>query len=152
MITYRKGNLLEELKETRESTLICHVCNNLGIMGKGFAQELKEHYPSVAAGFKKAKLSTIPSVYYRMSDTNANIHISNMVCMTGLYNKWNNPTPLNYKALEACLKNSLRYAQDIKAQIHMPKIGTGFARGNWESIKFILDDVLAETDITVWEL
>jgi len=152
MITYKKGDLLESLKDTQTKTLICHVCNNLGIMGKGFAQQVKEMYPSVALGFRRARLTLGPACYYAMTPTNANIYISNMVCMHGLYNKWNNPTPLDYKALEACLRNSLAYAKDIGAEIHMPKIGAGFARGNWASIVFILDEVFKDEDITIWEL
>lgn len=150
MIKYIEGDLLEELQPRAHKVIVAHVCNNVGVMGKGFAQQLVEKYPSLRTRFKNAKLNTPPSNYYFMAQPN--IYISNMVCMNGLYNKWNNPKPLDYKALYVCLEDTKRYAKDIDADIHMPKIGTGFARGNWDLVEKILNEVFKEQTITVWTL
>jgi O-acetyl-ADP-ribose deacetylase (regulator of RNase III) len=153
MITYIKGDLLEDTLQIKEKTLICHVCNNLSIMGKGFASQLKEIHPDVFQGFKKARLNACPANYYKLTARNANLYVCNMVCMNGLYSKYSNPNPLSYPALKACLEDALKFAVNSELNICMPKIGVGLARGDWNKVVKILDEVFAEKNINieVWD-
>ena len=61
---------------------------------------------------------------------------------------------IRYAALAECFKRVTRHASETTASIHMPKIGTGAAGGDWSTIEEMLDDVMVRADlsVTVYEL
>jgi O-acetyl-ADP-ribose deacetylase (regulator of RNase III) len=53
-----------------------------------------------------------------------------------------NGPPIRYEAVEACLDNVAEKAKDLKASVHMPRIGCGLAGGKWEIIEPIIEKTL----------
>jgi len=56
---------------------------------------------------------------------------------------------IRYEALQSCLRQAARLAMEIKASVHMPRIGTGQARGDWSVIEDLVKAELCERDIRV---
>ncbi len=61
---------------------------------------------------------------------------------------------IRYRSLEKCLRTVARFALENDFTIHMPRIGTGAAGGNWEIVEEIIDECLVSKGlyITVYDL
>lgn len=61
---------------------------------------------------------------------------------------------IRYSALQRCLSEVAAKAVDIGASLHMPRIGTGSAGGDWSTIEEIIDDVIirAGLSVTIYDL
>lgn len=153
MINYIKGNVLQNSNENR---VICHIVNNKGGFGKGFALQVKNKYPIVRDRYKDwyhlsflsndhtFKLGTIQKI-----DVDENLSFINMLCQDGYKNK-GNTQPLVYDALELCL---LQVNESyLSKQIWMPKIGIGLAGGEWSTIEEIIERCLSEREVFIYEL
>lgn len=64
------------------------------------------------------------------------------------------PPPIRYQAIEAGLAKVSTMAQELKASVHMPRIGCGLAGGKWELIEPIVERELVQlgVDVTVYDL
>ena len=129
--------------------IIAHVCNNKGGWGKGFVLAIskkwgypEEHYRSLNKYY--SVLGTIGVV--RVDE---GIYVANMVCQDG-YKSSNNPIPLRYNYLNACLNSLRETAEEVNASVHMPRIGCGLAGGNWTLIEPIIQKTLVEKGIEVF--
>lgn len=62
--------------------------------------------------------------------------------------------PIRYEAVRAGLAKVAQFAQLHNATIHMPRIGTGLAGGNWEHIRQLMREELCakEIPVTVYDL
>jgi hypothetical protein len=58
--------------------------------------------------------------------------------------------PIRYEALRIALEKVAAHALEIKAKVHMPKIGTGLARGDWKFIQEIIEQELCSKGIEVF--
>ena len=50
--------------------------------------------------------------------------------------------PIRYESLKLCLMKVALVARKLNAAVHMPRIGCGLARGNWNRIKTIIQKTL----------
>ena len=72
----------------------------------------------------------------------------NMIAQQGVRSR-SNPKPIKYDALAKCLSRIPEYA--LKSQrIIMPKIGTGFAGGDWKTISRLIEDHLKDYRVVVF--
>lgn len=78
----------------------------------------------------------------------SDLWVTNMVAQRGLKPVKGIP-PNRYEALEQCLQQVAAKAQELKASVHMPRIGCGLAGGTWEQIEPILTRVLCKQGISV---
>ena len=65
------------------------------------------------------------------------------------------PRPrIRYAALRACLEQLAEAAARRNATVHMPRIGSGQARGHWGIIRELIDEALVwkGIEVTVYEL
>ena len=140
--------------------LIAHVVNDRGIWGRGFAAALSDRYPTAKVEYRRwangfAALSIDckrgvfkPGVvqYVPLDD----VVIANMVAMRGVYGV-GNPQPLDYSALQDCLISLEQYALDRRLTIHMPKIGSGLARGSWNRIYKLIVATIRRVPVYIYE-
>lgn len=164
MIQHKKGDLIVETWNPSISTIIAHVVNDKGLMGAGFAKQLKDYYPDVYARYRdfcRSKLIAHGNNLYCMSFRSANITVANMFAQFGLYNRITNPVPLCEVSLRSCIKALFsRAVQDGVKEIHMPKVGSGLVKGNWSRIFKIIEEEHAEClvrfsidlNVSIWEL
>ena len=118
--------------------------------GGGVARKFAKLYPDAEMIFKDA-LMEIPQnnrlgkvVYSRADDK---ITIASLIAQEG-YGRSQFPR-IRYVALRQCLENIAIYAQDLGASIHLPKIGTGAAGGDWGIIEEMLDDTMVRSGLSV---
>jgi len=134
MIKYIKGDATYPIKD---NAIIAHVVNDIGKWGSGFVLAISKKWYTPEEQYRR-------TIKYILGDiqniqVESNIVVVNLIAQHGIYNK-NNKLPIKYDALRNCLKKLNEYAIKMKMSIHMPKIGSGLARGNWEIIEKIINE------------
>jgi len=132
--------------------IIAHITNNRGGWGRGFVQAI-------------TKVSILPEKAYRaepkarelgfvqMVRIRPLLYVANM-CAQQAYVTRARPVAVDYDALGICLDQLMRYATDLDASVHCPRIGTGLGGGRWEVIQALLTQRLVANGIqvTVYDL
>lgn len=141
MIKYLKGDATYPKLQTSDnkSIVIAHVCNNKGKWGAGFVLSLTKRWTLPQANY--LSLNVWPLKLVQFLRVESNIFVANMIAQDGLYNKVYNPLPIKYEELKQCLITVNEFAEIQNAEIHMPKIGSGLAKGKWEIIESIINEV-----------
>jgi O-acetyl-ADP-ribose deacetylase (regulator of RNase III) len=137
--------------------VICHVVPDRSYIwgGNGFAANVRRKFPNVQQDFKSWAQSgprrlLLGNVHFALAADS--IWIASMVAQRGF---GPSETPrIRYEALERCLEQVAAKASAEKATVHMPRIGTGAARGYWELIEELVVEKLLKTGlaVTVYEL
>jgi O-acetyl-ADP-ribose deacetylase (regulator of RNase III) len=150
MITYLKGDAT--CPQASGPKIIAHICNDRGGWGKGFVL-------AVSARWKD------PEMYYRrwyhskenfklgetqVVEVGDNLWVANMVAQRGFKSGSNGP-PIQYAALDSCLRQLAKAADERQASLHMPRIGTGLAGGKWELVEPILKAALGDRRVFVYD-
>ena len=122
---------------------IVHLCNNLGLWGAGFVLGVSQKWPEPKKSylqwyhsekdFSLGKIQFVP--------VEKDITIINMVAQKGIESEDDLP-PIRYEALKECLNQIANAAKENKASVHMPRIGSGLAGGNWEEVEKIIQKTL----------
>jgi len=148
-VNFLRGNALEP--RGTGTRIIAQIVNDkTPNWGAGFAHAVKDKYPSVQKDFRKwaalnpesFKLGNIHT-----SVASSELYIVSMVAQHG-YGESTKPR-IRYAALRECLHQLKEVASDRDAQVHMPRIGTGYAGGNWGYILELIDEILVRNDIEV---
>lgn len=138
MIEIVKGNLFEHLETSDKHVYIAHVVNDRNRWGAGFTAEINKYcglrpqrnYENFIASFDDE--SDALGYYHKcIMDGYTVVHLC---AMHGVYNKYVNPHPLVYDALESALESFYISILCEDRVVYMPKIGAGLARGNWSTI------------------
>jgi len=148
MITYLKGDATkpQDLHQGKPM-IISHIVNNVGAWGKGFVLALSKRWKEPETFYKSLyKGYTLGSTMFVSVETN--IIVANMIAQNNIISKTgiDNP-PIDYKALETCLKEVCVKAKLMKASVHMPKIGSGLAGGEWDKIEKIIEDIFVDVKV-----
>jgi O-acetyl-ADP-ribose deacetylase (regulator of RNase III) len=123
--------------------------------GRGFAAAVAKKWPKSQRRFTEWVLTRksefrLGAVY--AFEVEPGLHIASLVAQHG-YGP--SPTPrIRYAALEACLEELRAKANQLGASVHMPRIGSGEARGNWSLVAAMIDERLcsAGVSVTVYDL
>lgn len=118
--------------------------------GAGFARAVRDKYPSVQKDFKE--WAALNPESFKLGNTHTfvafnELYIVSMVAQHG-YGESAKPR-IRYAALRECLYQLKEIALDRGAQVHMPRIGTGYAGGNWGYILELIDEILVRNGIEV---
>ena len=144
-----RGDALEPRGEERR--FIAHIVNDkTPNWGAGFGRAVKAKYPSVQRDFREwvnrePRNFTLGKIHVsKISDTLSIVH---MIAQHG-YGESVKPR-IRYQALTSCLEELAKVAADQQATVHVPRIGTGYAGGNWPYILELIDEFLAKSGIDV---
>jgi O-acetyl-ADP-ribose deacetylase (regulator of RNase III) len=129
--------------------VICHICNDAGAWGKGFVVALSKRWRSPETGYRAIRRHVLGAVDF--FSVESDIIVANMIAQRGLPSR-QNPEPLDCEELRRCLIKVGDFAHDRAASIHMPKIGSGLARGDWSEISRVIDYTLAHVSVSVYIL
>ena len=118
--------------------------------GKGFATALRSKIPHAQEDFqdwvsdnrKNLKLGN-----FRLTWVEDSLGVFSMIAQKG-YGSSEKPR-IRYAALEACLYELGQVAKKLEASVHMPKIGTGYAGGNWKIIEELIVEKLCNLGVSV---
>ena len=132
--------------------IIAHVVNDgTPNWGAGFALEVAKEWVFVQEEFRnwverdRSNLSLGKIHWARIKDDLSIVH---MVAQRG-YGRSTSPR-IRYSALSDALDQLQMVASEQGASVHMPRIGTGQAGGNWELIRELVDERLVRRGTPVF--
>jgi len=148
-VNFLRGNALEP--RGTGTRIIAQIVNDkTPNWGAGFARAVRDKYPLAQRDFKEWAASNPES--FKLGNIHASVasnelYIVSMVAQHG-YGESTKPR-IRYAALRECLYQLKEIALDRGAQVHMPRIGTGYAGGNWGYILELIDEILVRSGIEV---
>lgn len=148
MKTIKEGNLL---KKVTKNAIIVHGCNAQGVMGGGFALQVKELYPEAYTMYRRCLLeyafpsAALNDVYFHLEKDD--LVIANAITQVHF---GNDKRHVNYEAIAQCFEKVARMSKETGLPIHYPMIGAGLAGGNWQIISTIIDETLLGLSHTLW--
>lgn len=160
MIRERIGNLVEEV----EHGIIVQQVNAQGAMGSGIAKQILDKWPIVFGEYsaivhpqRKDKGKQYMGMTIPVEVVEDKIIVCNIVGQQfyGKVPPAGAPEDFiftDYEALEEGLLAVGDIARDIKWPIHLPLIGCGLARGDWNVVRKIIERQLFDCDVTIWRL
>jgi O-acetyl-ADP-ribose deacetylase (regulator of RNase III) len=133
--------------------IIVHVCNNQGYWGKGFVLALSKRFGKLPYLEYKKMDKTLGKVSYVKVNQNEGgaTWVANIIGQEGIRVK-NGIPPVRYEAIASGFMNVLETFLGNKYTIHMPRIGCGLAGGEWSKVEALINAVLSEKDVTVYDL
>jgi len=147
-LQYKHGNALDPRADGPK--IVCQLVNDSARRwGGGVAAQASRLFPHVQKSFS-LWFSSVPagqrlgSVFF--GDAAPGLTLASLVAQRG-YGPSEFPR-IRYAALEACLHRVANEAIAKKATVHLPRIGSGDARGSWPLIEGLLCDEFVGRGIT----
>jgi hypothetical protein len=130
--------------------IIVQIVNTSGGLGFGFGRAMSKNWPASKQAIinwmkDKDEFSLGESKLTRLSDE---VYVYQMIAQKGIFPK-EGDIPLRYDSLKNCLVELSTVALQMNATVHMPKIGSGQAKGDWGIIEGIIHDELISKGISV---
>ena len=143
------GNVLEPRSGGKK--IICQLVNDKAVKwGGGVARKIAKRFPNAEEAYTEQVIQ-IPqrdrlgrAIFSKASE---DLTIASLIGQEGF-----GPSlfpRIRYAALQTSLEQVADLAASIGASIHMPKIGTGSAGGDWSTIEEMLDDVMVRAGLLV---
>ena len=157
-LTHVEGDVIAGAMKAEGGIILPHIVNNIGLWGKGFVVALSDMWPIIS--FKYKLLVGATSNGEDLLGHNQTImvrrgfQVINMFAQRGVRGR-GNPNPISYGRLQKCLTGVSSTAfYHAGSSVHMPKIGSGLAGGDWEMIeKMVFETIVRNgTDVVVYTL
>ena len=159
MITYLHGDATTAAGgQPGKHKIIAHICNDLGLWGKGFVLALSNRYPTAKQAY--LSLSEYKLGYVQWVPVADKVLVANMIAQKGINRRGQNQRRVDYLWLALCLitikcyieaQEDLMGNQDKPMEVHMPRIGCGLGGGNWNTIEGLINDKLADIPVYVYD-
>jgi O-acetyl-ADP-ribose deacetylase (regulator of RNase III) len=149
VIQFVHGSILEP--RTGERRVICQLVNDKAVKwGGGVARQVSSKFPIAEAQFSESiqkirQSERLGSVVF--SSAEDGLLVASIVAQEGF-----GPSLLpriRYEALEKGLKCIADKAIELQASVHMPRIGTGAAGGDWETVQEMIDEHMVRAGLKV---
>ena len=148
-INYIQGDATAPVGEGNK--IIAHICNDKGAWGAGFVMAISKKWKEPETLYRLKRIYELGTVDYIDVDMENNIFVANMIAQHGTGKNLIGDIPLRYTALVDCLRKLNDMAKHLNASVHMPKIGSGLAGGNWEVIEQIIRETL-DCEVNIYYL
>lgn len=150
-----KGKILLEFGDATKphgkgKKMIAQIVNTAAALGRGFGYSLTKNYPVVKSALDTWKAD---KEHFRLGETNlvkvnSETYVFQMLAQKGIFPK-GDEIPLRYNELRKCLIDLRESSLELGCSVHMPAIGAGQARGDWDIIIGMIHDELVNYDIKV---
>jgi O-acetyl-ADP-ribose deacetylase (regulator of RNase III) len=134
------------------SRIIVHLCNDLGLWGKGFVLALSARWTEPEARYRSWSRGGAEVPFelgqVQVVAVEPTLWVANMLGQHGIRRPGGAP-PIRYDAVRTGLATVAQFAQLHKATIHMPPIGAGLAGGNWETISQLIREEVCARGVPV---
>ena len=135
---------------------ILQIVNDEGKYGAGFSGALARRWPKVEIEYRKwwrERYGKLLLGDIQVIQILSDLVVINMVAQKGIVGP-KNPKPIDYNALQKCLDKAGDEASQHNSSIHMPRIGTGLAQGDWGVIEPLIEQELLKRglNVTVYDL
>ena len=148
-IKYTKGDATKPQESGNK--IIVHICNDIGGWGKGFVVAISKRWPlpekEYRAWHKSGEGFALGRVQFVQVESDT--WVANMIAQHKINKDEEGKPPIRYNAVEECLEQVARFASELQASVHMPRIGCGLAGGTWDRIEPIISSTLLTKDIAV---
>jgi Zn-dependent peptidase ImmA (M78 family)/O-acetyl-ADP-ribose deacetylase (regulator of RNase III) len=140
----------------KDLKLICQIVNDKALTwGAGFALAVRKEWPTAQRDF--TNWATLNRTEFRLgnvhfSQVRHDLVLASLVTQHG-YGPSQKPR-IRYFALDQALEKVATFARENGASIHLPRIGSGQAGGDWGIVREIIDQRLsaAQLSVTVYDL
>jgi len=136
--------------------VIVHVCNDLGGWGRGFVLALSHTYPEAERRYRawhaRGEDNGVPFMLgqAQIVPVAPDLWVANVIGQHGVRRTGSDrPPPVRYEAIRQGLARVASFALAHEASVHMPRIGTGLAGGEWSEIESIVRDELTQRGVPV---
>lgn len=128
--------------------IIAQVVNTSAAVGFGFGRAMANKWSTTKKELKKWKNKN----EFQLGNTQLlkvedHTYVCQMLAQEGIKKK--SGTPLSYQSLRFGLIDLRNYAKKLNADVHMPRIGSGQAGGDWDIILGIIYEELVQHGIGV---
>lgn len=160
-IMYLKGDATSP--QAKGPKLIIHICNDAGGWGKGFVLAVSKRWGRPEAAYRawyhsreiRPESDMTTTGRFELGQTQIvtvqpGVAVVNMIAQAGTRTGSKGP-PIRYDALALCLRHVRAYAESWRASVHAPRIGTGLAGGDWTRIEPIIQQLLPEVAVYVYD-
>jgi Zn-dependent peptidase ImmA (M78 family) len=132
--------------------IIAHLVNDRARAwgGRGFAMALKRAQPHAAQAYRAWTIASPDNLRLgnvHIVDLSEGITVASMVAQEGFGDT--SVPRLSYTALAECLSQLRVAAERRKAEVHLPRIGTGQAGGVWDLVADLVEVELCRSGIEV---
>jgi Zn-dependent peptidase ImmA (M78 family) len=117
--------------------------------GGGFSLSVKREFPTAQTQFQEwaSKGRNLRLGRIHIADVKKGLSIASLIAQKGY---GDSPTPrIRYAALKECLDSLAEAALERNAKVHMPRMGSKLAGGNWSLILQLVDDCLIRRGVPV---
>lgn len=165
-IEIRTGNAL-----LVEQGILVHGCNCQGVMGSGFAHQVRSKWPDVYEAYRARSASfglqlgdvicvgspSLPDTVSRHIQNVSSQLPSNLIVANAMtqfnYGRDKSVVYANYAAIFAAFARLSLLAWDSGLPIHFPLIGCGLANGTWDEVALAIESAVApKTKLILWTL
>ena len=149
-ISYLKGDATQPVGEGNK--IIAHICNDVGGWGKGFVLAISKKWKEPAKRYKDWHKSQEDFALGKVQfvQVEDNVWIANIIGQRDIRPNKDKVPPIRYSAVKIGMLEIAKFAKEINASVHMPRIGCGLAGGKWESIEPILNNKLVSFGIDTY--
>lgn len=130
--------------------VIAHICNDQGKWGAGFVMALSKKWDAPESLYRSLSLNELELGSVKYAVVYDNIIVANMIAQHGTKPDESGQSPIRYNALETALLKVSEFCENKDCTLHMPKIGSGLAGGDWSVIEKIIEDNV-QVPVTVYE-
>lgn len=152
-LRYEIGDATRPVGEAAK--IIAHICNDVGGWGAGFVLALSQRWPEPAAEYRRWYEGRATNDFalgaVQFVPVTPDITVANMIGQRDITPSASGP-PVRYDAIETALATIATRAQQVEASVHMPRIGSGLAGGDWNVIESIVERSLSGIDVIVYDL
>lgn len=160
-ITYLKGDATRPQEPGPK--LIVHICNTIGAWGAGFVLSISKRWSEPETQYRnwfrgnyddERAVTSGPFALgeIQVVKVSDDLAVVNMIAQENIRNFGASLIPpIRYEALRTCLGRIAVHAKSSNASVHMPKIGTGLAGGDWATIDPIIQEQLRDIPVFVYE-
>ncbi|MFD3788503.1 macro domain-containing protein [Streptomyces cyaneofuscatus] len=149
-ITYVRGDATAP--QGKGVKVIAHVCNDLGGWGKGFVVALSRRWPEPEAAYRRWHRERAGNDFalgaVQFVQVGQYLWVANMVGQRGM-RTGSKGVPVRYEAIETALGAVAVRAGELRASVHMPRIGCGLAGGKWSRVEPIIEGCLTGEGVSV---
>lgn len=133
--------------------IIAHVCNDIGGWGRGFVMALsrrgKEPEIAYRTWYRDRSTNDFALGAVQLVPVHQNLWVANMIGQHGIRRGGSGAPPVRYEAIQQALGRLGDHALNLRASVHMPRIGAGLAGGEWSRIEPLIAKQLCERGIAV---
>ena len=130
--------------------IIAHVCNDVGGWGLGFVLALSRRWREPEEAYLRWYEGRASNDFglgaVQLVAVGSELWVANLVGQHGLEAGPDGP-PVRYDAIETALTEVAVQAVGLGATVHMPRIGSGLAGGDWSVIEATIERTLSASGV-----